>query len=256
MSTFGLYARYYDLLYKDKDYGVEAAYIDSLIRAHAPQAQSIIELGCGTGAHAEHFARMGYRIDGIDLSEQMLASAEARKSGLPADLAGKLSFAKGDVRTWDSGKTYDVVLSLFHVFSYQVSNADLLSAFETAARHLVPGGILIFDFWHGPGVMSDKPAVRVKRLSDEQIQVTRIAEPELFPAENRVRVNYLVLIDANSGGTSERVNEQHDMRYLFVPEIQQMSSPWFEPLSFMGWMSDDLPGCSDWVAACVLKRKP
>nr|MBA2706707.1 SAM-dependent methyltransferase [Gemmatimonadaceae bacterium] len=52
MSVFGSYSRYYDLLYRDKDYAAESAYVASLLAVHAPGARSILEIGCGTGAHA------------------------------------------------------------------------------------------------------------------------------------------------------------------------------------------------------------
>jgi len=38
-SVFADYARYYDLLYKDKDYEGEADYVDGLIRRFSPTAQ-------------------------------------------------------------------------------------------------------------------------------------------------------------------------------------------------------------------------
>ena len=60
MDAFGAYARYYDLLYRDKDYPAEARYLHELIQRHAPGAQSILDLGCGTGAHAAEFAELGY----------------------------------------------------------------------------------------------------------------------------------------------------------------------------------------------------
>jgi predicted TPR repeat methyltransferase len=61
-QVFDTYARYYDLLYRDKDYAGESEYVAAHIRKQAPQAKCILELGCGTGAHAEHLARMGYTV--------------------------------------------------------------------------------------------------------------------------------------------------------------------------------------------------
>ena len=43
-------------------------------------------------------------------------------------------------------KKYDVVISLFHVMSYQNNNEKILKAFSTAKKHLKANGIFIFDF--------------------------------------------------------------------------------------------------------------
>ena len=51
MSILGTYSRYYNLLYKDKDYAGEAAYIYDLIGRYRPGATNILNLGCGTGRH-------------------------------------------------------------------------------------------------------------------------------------------------------------------------------------------------------------
>jgi len=44
-AVFNDYARYYDLLYRDKDYAAEAEYVAGLIQKFHPSAQSILELG-------------------------------------------------------------------------------------------------------------------------------------------------------------------------------------------------------------------
>ena len=45
-------ADFYDELYESKDYTAEADYVDGLIQRHLPGAQSLLDLGCGTGRHA------------------------------------------------------------------------------------------------------------------------------------------------------------------------------------------------------------
>ena len=61
---------------------------------------------------------------------------------------------------------------------------NLLSAFEVAKNHLNENGIFIFDFWYGPAVLTDLPSARVKRLENEDIKVTRVAEPVLHSQQN------------------------------------------------------------------------
>ena len=72
------------------------------------------------------------------------------------------------------------------------ANEDLAGMFATAAAHLKAGGVFVFDFWYGPGVLTDPPVERVKHLEDGVIQVTRTAKPTLRPNENIVDVHYQV----------------------------------------------------------------
>lgn len=252
--AFDTYAHYYDLLYRDKDYAAETAYVVSHIREHAPQAERILELGCGTGAHAEHLARMGYTVHGVDMSKTMLARAKARKANLPPEISARLSYSLGDVRTVRTNKVYDAVISLFHVMSYQVRNADLEAAFETASIHLRPGGLFLFDFWHGPAVLIQRPEVRVKRLEDKKIKVTRIAEPLMHVNENTVDVNYTMFIEEKATGKVEQVQETHSMRYLFLPELLRYGARDFKERCNYAWMTNDALDAGAWTGVEMLVR--
>ncbi len=145
MSIFGAYSKYYNLLYKDKDYAGEVRYIQGLIQKYTPDAGSILDLGCGTGWHDFEFAKLGYQVTGIDISEEMLAVANSRLSSSIADHSkGSSSFFLGDIRTIRINQIFDVVVSLFHVMSYQITDEDLQAVFSTAKAHLNPGGLVHF----------------------------------------------------------------------------------------------------------------
>lgn len=251
-KTFDAYAAYYDLLYAAKDYAGEATWIDALIRRHRPDAHHVLELGCGTGGHALHLARHGYAICGIDLSERMVekASANAMGAGL-----GSFSpnFSVGDLRTFRHSGTFDVVISLFHVMSYQITNADLQAAIATAKAHLSPGGIFIFDCWYGPGVLSDPPVTRVRRLESGGVSVIRIAEPEHKPNENRVDVNFQILV--GRGDVTHQIRECHAMRYLFTPEVELLlSGGGLRLLSATKWLDASPLDKGDWNACYVAEK--
>jgi len=75
-TIFGSYSKYYNLLYKDKDYKSEADYVKELIRTFKSDVSSVFDLGCGTGFHAEMISRDGYIVHGIDLSHSMIEQAK------------------------------------------------------------------------------------------------------------------------------------------------------------------------------------
>lgn len=221
MNVFGNYSRYYNLLYKDKDYAGEAEYAHNLIQKYNSGAKSILNLGCGTGRHDFLLAEKGYSVTGVDMSEDMLAVANSQLSTFNSN-SSTLNFIQGDIRSVRLNRKFDSIISLFHVMSYQTSNDDLKAAFETVKAHLGQGGTFIFDCWYGPAVLTDRPIVRVKRLEDGEIDVTRIAEPVMHPNENMVDVNYHIFIKDKLQGSYEEVKETHRMRYLFKPEIEAM----------------------------------
>ena len=210
MRNFDLYSEYYDLVYSDKNYQTEANYVHQLIHQYRPTASTILDLGCGTGKHASAFASSGYAVNGVDMSESMLERAVELKKSLPPSVAQRVNFRLGDIRTYRDSSKFDAVVALFHVFSYCTTNADLRAVFETARYHLNPDGLLIFDYWYGPGVLTQTPVTRVKRLQNDRCKVVRVAEPELLPNDNLVNVNYWLLIDAFQTGDSEQLFETHN----------------------------------------------
>ena len=254
MAIFSNYARYYDLMYQDKDYVGEAQFIQRLIQTYAPATTTILELGCGTGNHAMLLAKEGYQVHGVDLSQEMLGYANERRDRLSPALATRLQFSQGDLRQVRLDRKFDVVLSLFHVISYQTNNEDLLAAFETAKAHLVPGGILIFDVWYGPAVLSDPPTVRIKRLEDQSIQVTRIAEPVMEPNKNWVDVNYHIFIKDLISSKIDEVREVHTMRYLFRPELELLLDRLqMQIVESREWLTDRQPGLNTWGVYFIVR---
>jgi hypothetical protein len=175
---------------------------------------------------------------------------------MPPDAAARLSFSPGDVRAVRTGEIYDAVISLFHVMSYQTTNSDLTAAFETATVHLRAGGLFLFDFWYGPAVLTQKPEARTKRLENDDIKVTRTAEPTMHVNENVVDVNYRVQIEIKATGRIEEVRETHRMRYLFVPEVAHFAEPerWAD-LKTCAWMGHVPLDCGDWSGFARATRR-
>jgi predicted TPR repeat methyltransferase len=217
MPVFNKYAEYYDALYAEKDYVAECNFLEAIFTTYANQpVQSILDLGCGTGGHVLQLAGRGYTVCGVDRSANMLAIAREKKLKM-AD-GEKIILQQGDIRSVELNEQFDVVVSMFAVMSYMVSNDDVQMALKTARRHLLTGGLFIFDAWHGPGVMTDPPADRYKFAQKENMRLIRFAHPVVDIVRQAVDVNYKLLNLEGKKLVSE-VDETHSMRFFFPQEI-------------------------------------
>jgi SAM-dependent methyltransferase len=247
MSVFGAYSRYYNLLYKDKDYRGEADYVTGLIKSHAPNAKELLDLGCGTGLHDALLAQRGFRITGVDMSEDMLETARNNNPGI--------DFIRSDIRSLSLERSFDAVVSLFHVVSYMTSNDDLQRMFTVVSDHLKPEGAFVFDVWYGPAVLTDRPAVRVKSLEDTTTKVIRNVTPVIHANENIVDVNYQMLVIDKKTSVVEEITETHHMRYLFKPELEvHLSACGMKMVKCEEWVSGGEPGFGTWGVSFVARR--
>ena len=176
----------------------------------------IINFGCGTGKHDIELTRLGYQCTGIDISPIMIDIAQKNAKQESA----YIDFFVQDIRDFDHQAQFDAVISLFHVISYQTKNDDVLSAFQSARKALIHGGLFIFDVWYGPGVLSDKPSVRVKEIEDGQSKLIRIARPVMHDKKNIVDVCYDIFNIHKDTGNTKIIQEIHSMRYFFRPELE------------------------------------
>lgn len=250
-AVFDLYAAYYDLLYRDKDYAAEARWVAGLLPGEGARPLDILELGCGTGGHAFALAAAGHRVSGVDRSPAMVARARERAATLPA-FATRLDFAEGDLRQHRSGRVHDAVITLFHVISYQTTNDDLAAACATARAHLAPGGRFVFDCWYGPAVLSDRPRHVTKQVADERIEVERLTTPTMHVNANRVDVRFDVKIRSRSDGRVQTLSELHPMRYLFLPELDLLlQGAGMQRVAARAWLRDEAPDDRSWYACVV-----
>ena len=255
MPNFEKYSAIYDLLYRDKDYGAEAEYVGEKVRSLVPGARSLLEFGSGTGRHGRLLAAMGFDVHGIERSPEMVSRAHAANDRASSKTGGSFSCEVGDICTASLGRTFDAVVSLFHVMSYQTSNQALRAAFQSAARHLAPGGVFLFDVWHGPAVLSQRPSERIKEVADDRYRVKRTARPELDTNRSTVKVEYEIECEDRSNGETVRFSEEHLMRYLFPTEVEFLAESCGMQLKTMEeFLTGEPPSPSTWGVAYLLQR--
>ena len=107
-----------------------------------PAGSRILDVPCGQGRHSHLLAEAGFRVEGLDYSEDLLKIARRRGTG------PSLHYTRGDMRKLPSRWTgkFDAVANLFTSFGFFTNPADDARVIREFARVLKAGAVLI---WHG-----------------------------------------------------------------------------------------------------------
>lgn len=123
-----------------------------------PAGGAVLELGCGTGRVAIPLAERGFAVTGLDIAPSMLAQAEAKRAGLPAEVAARLRFVRGDLRSLALGREFDAILVTYYTLAHLQPSVAWKQAIAGMARHLAPGGRIALHL-PDPVMMARTPPV-------------------------------------------------------------------------------------------------
>ena len=199
-------ARVYDLLYSFKDYEAEALDLTTLIRERNPGAASLLDVACGTGKHLELLRATFPDVAGVDLDDGLLAVAHERLPDVP--------LTRGDMRTFDLGRTFDAVTCLFSSVGYLRDDEELAAAIGRMAAHLSPGGVLVVDGWIRPDAWW--PGTNVQGLAEtsDGVAAARVARTWRDGDRTILDMRYLI---ATAEDGFEQQQEVHELT-LFSDE--------------------------------------
>ncbi len=136
--SYGYFAEHYDRLMEDVDYPARARYIDSLIKARKPDAESLVDLACGTGSMTLELANMGYSAMGVDMSEEMLSKAVQKASG-------RVLFVRGRLEELELHSPCDAFVCTLDSLNHIDSRDNLCRAFERISLFMKPDSVFVFD---------------------------------------------------------------------------------------------------------------
>lgn len=247
-QTFDQSARVYDLLYGDKDTEGEVRWLSHRLFAHGIASDAkVLELGAGTGRHARGLADLGFSVTAVDPSDQMLESA------LPHE---RVTFLQGNGQDFRADSSFDAVLALFHVVSYQTTLSAVSAFFETASHHLRSGGLFGFDTWYSPAVNHMTPESRSLVKENESLRVTREATPTEDVMNSRVDVHYRYTVHDLTSNSEQTFDEVHAMRHFSYGEIQMLGAAHgFTIADAREFMTDSEPGRNTWGVWFELEKE-
>jgi SAM-dependent methyltransferase len=167
---------------RGRDYRAEAAEVARRARDRAPRAASLLDVACGTGSHLRFFAEAFDHVEGLEISEPMLARARACLPGV--------RLHRGDMRDFDLGRTFDVVTCMTGSIGYAATPRELERVLRAFARHLAPGGVVVVDpWWFRERFVDGYVSADVVEVDGRTL--ARVSHSRLEGAASRVDVHYL-----------------------------------------------------------------
>ena len=143
MKEYTLFAKVYDEMMDRIPYEDWKQYLMMhMYRVGVPACGHIAEVGCGTGTMTGLLSDVGFKMTGIDLSEDMLRIAEARQKQKEKN---RIEYICADMRDFSLREKQDAVISVGDSMNYLLSEEDLAATFISVKKCLKPGGVFIFD---------------------------------------------------------------------------------------------------------------
>ncbi len=215
-QEFAKIASLYDLDYGDFDDDIDM-YLNFAERTGGP----VLELGVGTGRLARVFVQAGYRVVGIDGSQDMLDICRAKFSD---DETPLIDLLLGDIEDFKTEERFNLAVSAANSFGHLLSHDQQRKALSHTRDHLQQKGLLILDL--------DNPERRlaVEREGELALQWTR-TNPKTgntivklvssyFEHSKQLQHYTFIYDEMDKNGAVTRRLASFPLRYSFRAEIE------------------------------------
>lgn len=154
---------------------------------------SVLDLACGAGRHSILFAKRGFKVTAVDLSDNLLrvAKKSAEKNKVNID------FLKSDLRQFAFCKSFDLIVNLFTSFGYFECDAENLKLFETVNKYLSPSGYFVLDYFNKTFIENN-----LVKESRDNFKHSSLVQKRHIENKRVIKDIYI-----NRNGTTERYKE-------------------------------------------------
>ncbi|MEQ6389403.1 methyltransferase domain-containing protein [Bacillaceae bacterium S4-13-58] len=200
--SYQQFALIYDELMEDAPYDDWVKITQFFIKKYMSNVEHIVDLGCGTGEIAIRLAKHGYRVTGVDLSEEMLTLAQQKSYSIDNP-----QWICQDIRKLEGFKEVPLIVSYCDVLNYILEEDELEEVFQKVYQSLNEKGLFIFDI-HSPYYVQHVLRNQTFTQIDDEVSFVWLCEEGLRPLE--VIHDLTFFVQSNQYRTLyERYDEQH-----------------------------------------------
>jgi ubiquinone/menaquinone biosynthesis C-methylase UbiE len=207
VSAYENLAFSYDELTYDIPYEKILTFWETLLARYRVQPQSVLDLACGTGSLSVLLAERGYRVLGLDCSEQMLTMAQQKADSLAENRPFFICQPMQRLRLYEP---VDAAVCCLDSVNYLTRPQDCRETFRRVYDALNAGGVFVFDI---------NTPFKLRSLDgqiflDDREDVYCVWRAAFDEPRNRCR--YEMDIFRRQGSAWQRSQEEH-LEYAYTP---------------------------------------
>lgn len=228
------------------DYDQVAAHLSKRLRAFCPQAETILDVACGSGNLSLPLARLGYRVTGLDVSPDMVAAARCKA----AVASLNLYFICQDMRQPYSGEPVDAAVCFYGGIHFLPDDRAVGEAFQAIYAALKPGGLWLFDQFRSEAAQREFAGVKAADFGSFYI-VTHSTYSPLGGITHRI-----TWFIRQADGLYRREQETQRMRVHPWPRLVELLTDCGFVLLSQEPLSPHLSGAAAQVLSLFVAQKP
>lgn len=158
---------YYHILYANRDEKEAEIFVKNLIDFLKPDKNyaHILDLACGKGRHSINMNKLGYKVTGVDLSENSISLAKPFENE-------SLNFAVQDMRHPLSQK-FTHIFNLFTSFGYFDTIQENQMVMQAVNQMTNSGGVLVIDYLNAEKVVQNLVPHEQKNIDNIVFNITK-----------------------------------------------------------------------------------
>ncbi len=173
-------------VYSHRDESEAEKLVELIVQTFSIKSDSkILDMACGSGRHAVIFAKKGFDVTAVDLSQRLMS--EAKENAIQNDV--KIDFVLSDILDFETTKRFNLALNLFTSFGYFDNDEENFRVILKAYDLLMDGGYFVIDYFNKNYLL--KNLIPTSVFSENGLRITQKRSIQ----ENRVVKN--ISIDNN-----------------------------------------------------------
>ncbi|MDD2555235.1 MAG: class I SAM-dependent methyltransferase [Syntrophaceticus sp.] len=212
--------------------------------------KEILELCCGNGRLTIPLAQNGFKVDGIDLSKDMLRLLDDKVEKLPKSIQKRVHTTYGDVFNLNLHKKYDMILlPATTICILSDDSGKLLKLLNLIEAHLKADGCFIFDYRIVAEVKETSEIISLCEKGDNYTALTLMQDFKHFNP-GRIIGNFFTQIEY-ADGLLERVMTYTDKKNITDTFVDDL----FSHSNLIVAERERIPIGNDELTFAIAKRK-